>query len=235
MPAALNPRKIALGILAKADLEGDRANAAFSLPVGGISAPVKGPFRLGSDARVKITPGVSKTFADVKPELTKKIALELASSKLVDTANAYQDAAGGGASLAEAAKKVGMHIAHLPAVDANGLGPDGKKVIVPENPELLAQIFKSEVGEEGDPFQTKDGSSYVVKVEGVTPPKIKPLDSVRAQVTQEWTEQQRQTALANKAKTLAAEANRDKSLSQVAATLHAAVQSSPGLLRGSID
>ena len=70
---------------------------------------------------------------------------------------------------------------HVRRVDAKGLAPDGTKADVPADPEFLPQVFKAEVGEEGDPFQTKSGNVYVIRVDGVTPPKLKPLDQVRAE------------------------------------------------------
>ena len=75
-----------------------------------------------------------------------------------------------------------MHFAKIAAVDAQGLAPDGTKTVAATvDPEFLAQIFKAEVGDEGDPFPTADGHYYALKVDGVTPPKLKALDAVRAE------------------------------------------------------
>jgi peptidyl-prolyl cis-trans isomerase D len=158
---------------------------------------------------------------------------QLAAAKLIDISNAYQDATSGGATLAEAAKKTGLHLGHVAAVDQNGLTPNGAKADLPNSPDLVAQIFKADVGEDGDPIQTSDGHYFVVKVEGVTPQKIKPLDAVRAEATLEWTAQTRQTQLAAKAMALAAQADRDGSLDKIAKSVGATVQKSPALLRDS--
>ena len=82
----------------------------------------------------------------------------LAQNKLIDISNAYTEAAGSGAEISQAAKKAGMRLIHVPAIDAQGLAPDGTKPALPIDPELLAQIFTAEVGESGDPFQTKTGA-----------------------------------------------------------------------------
>ena len=70
-----------------------------------------------------ITPGISKSFDQVKEELRQNLTKQLAMAKLIDVSNAYQDATSGGATLAEAAKKTGMHLSHIAAVDQNGLTP----------------------------------------------------------------------------------------------------------------
>ena len=48
-----------------------------------------------------------------------------------------------------------MKFIHVAAIDAQGLAPDGSKVAAVANPELLAAIFKAEIGEDGDPFPTR--------------------------------------------------------------------------------
>ena len=231
----LKPAEIKLGALAKADLPDARGDAAFSLPVNGISQPVKGLFGWVLLHVTTITPGVSKSFDQAKDELRQGLLKQLGMAKLIDVSNAYHDATSGGASLADAAKKTGMHLGHIVAVDRNGLTPTGAKADLPNNPDLLAQIFKAEIGEDGDPFQTSDGHTYVVKVDGVTPQKIKPLDAVRAQATEEWTAQARQALLAAKAQGLAAQANQNGNLDTIAKSVGATVQKSPALQRGSSD
>jgi len=72
----------------------------------------------------------------------------------------------------------------------------------------------------------------VLKVDGTTPPKLKPLDSVRAQVTAAWTKEQVAKILAAKAKELTAKANAEKSLAGVAAALGVKPQASGAIRRG---
>ena len=187
-------------------------------------------------ARVtKIAPGSAKTLGDVKEDLRKELADKLAANKLVDVVNAYTDARSGGADLAQAAKKAGMKFARLKAVDAMGAQPDGTKADVPADPEFLSGLFKGEAGEDTDPFPTKQGAYYAIHVNGVTPPKLKPLDQVRAQALADWIDEQRSTLLAATARTMAAQAAKDKSLDGIAAKLKLSVQHSPALMRNTDD
>jgi peptidyl-prolyl cis-trans isomerase D len=227
----LKPSDINQGTVTLADLGSDRGPAAFAVPADGVTQPVKFIVGWVLIHVTKITPGVNKTFDDVKASLRQDALKQLAASKISDVVNAFEDARAGGDSLADAAKKVGMHVVHVPAVDQNGLAPDGSKVQLPTEPEFMPQVFKAEVGDEGDPFGATDAKQFVLKVNGVTPPKLKPLDSVRADVTAAWIAQERAKRLADKAKQLAAQASAAHSLSAIAASLSTTVQSSAALAR----
>jgi peptidyl-prolyl cis-trans isomerase D len=216
--------------------DAERAKAIFALPLNEVSQPVKTGFGGFVLARVtKIAPGSTKTLADVKEELRKTLTKQIADNKLVDVINAYTDARSGGDDFAAAAKKAGMKIARISAVDTGGLKPDGSVADVPADPEFLPAVFKAEVGDDVDPFATKLGAYYILHVNGVTPPKLKPLEQVRLQAQTDWTNDQRARLLATKAQSLAAQARKDNSLDAIAKQLNVPVQHSPALTRDSND
>jgi peptidyl-prolyl cis-trans isomerase D len=233
----LTPARISLGTLTQSDIPDEaRAKAIFALAQGQVSAPLKTAFGGWVLARTtKISPGSTRTLDDVKEEIRKNLQTQLAANKLVDIVNAYSDARGNGDDLAAAAKKAGMHVGHLAAVDSSGLKPDGTKSDAPADPEFLPAVFKADVGEDVDPFATKAGAYFTIHVNGVTPPKLKPLDQVRADAVAAWTAEQRGTLLAARAKALAAQAEKDKSLDGVAKDLKVSVQHSPALTRATND
>ncbi|HUJ02468.1 MAG TPA: SurA N-terminal domain-containing protein [Rhizomicrobium sp.] len=228
----LKPSDIALGTVVEEDLGKDRGAAAFALPLNGVSQPVKGAFGYVLLRVTKIAPGISKSFDDVKADIRKDVMQQLALAQLDDLSNKFEDAQAGGANLSEAAKKLGMHTVTVAAVDSRGMAPDGAKAAVPDEPEFLDQVFKADVGEEGDPFQTKDGNIYVIRVDGVTPPKIRPLDQVRDAATAALMDQERAKLLDAKARSLAAQAGKQQSLANVAAALGTKPQLSGILTRG---
>jgi peptidyl-prolyl cis-trans isomerase D len=228
---ALKPSDISLGTVVRADLGSDRGPPTFALPANGVTQPIKSTFGWVLLHVTKITPGSNKTFADVKDELRKDVTTELATAKLTDVTNAFDDAGAGGASLAEAAKRAGMRVIHVAGVDKNGLTPSGAKAGLPTSADFVAQLKKSEVGEESDPFPSTDGNVYVIKVNGTTPPKLKPLSEIRAQALAAWTADREKERLAAMAKDLADTASAGKSLAPVAAKIHATVQSTGALSR----
>jgi peptidyl-prolyl cis-trans isomerase D len=204
------------------------------LQAGGVTQPIKTTFGWTLLHVTKITPGVSKSFPDVKDALRKEVMNQLASAKLSDVSNAFDDASAGGAPLAQAAKRVGMRVVHVAAVDKRGQTPEGTKADLPTSPDFLAQMQKADVGEEGDPFPSTDGNVYVIKVNGVTPPKLKALSSVRAEAATAWSADMQRQRMASLAKQLVAEASAAKNLSGIAARLHATVQSTGALARGAV-
>lgn len=188
------------------------ADALFALPQGGVSQPVKGPFGSVLLRVRKITPAVNKSFDDVRAELEKQVKDELAGSMIVDIANKFTDAEGGGDDTAQAGQSSGMHVVKIPAMDANGVTPEGTKADIPAAPEFLKAVASADVGVDADPVQTPDNHLFAVKVTGVTPPKLKSLDIVRDAALAAWISDARAKALAAKANEIAAEANRTKTL-----------------------
>lgn len=220
-----------LGTLAQADLGPIQGPVAFALPINGVSQPVKGTFGWALLRVTAETKGKTTTFDMARPELLKEYLADLGKQKLEDISNAFDDARNAGDDMAQAARKVGMRVVHVASVDANGLAPDGTKANVPAAPEFLEQVFKSDAGTEGEPFGASDGGRYVVKVEGVTPPKLKPFASIRAQALAQWSEEQRLLALSRKAAQLAGLATAAGSLAPVSSAVHAPVAASGMLTR----
>ncbi len=230
----ISPQDLSLGTLAKSDMPDQaRANAAFSLPLNEVSQPVKGALNGYVLLRVtKIAPAIARTLADVKDRIRQKLALELAGAKITDIVNAFEDARSGGADIAAAAKKTGMKYVRIAAVDKNGLAPSGQPVQgLPSDPEFLSTVFSTEVGEDTDPFAGKSGANYAIKVDGVTPAKLKSMDQVRSDAIAAWTAEEKAGALAAKAVTLADQAKKDGNLKAIAKALKVPVQQSPALAR----
>lgn len=213
----------------------DRSKAVFALAANGVSQPIKGLSGWDLVHVTSITPGVDKSFDQVKADLQKNVLLRLAAAKVQDMDNAYADANSGGASLSEAAKKVGMKVVHIVAVDSTGMTPDGTKANVPSQPEVLQQFFKSDIGVEGDPITTKDGTSFVILVNGQTPTHLKPLNAVRAPATIAWQQEQQRELLTAKARALTLQANKAGNLSGIAKLLGTTVATSPALSRPAGD
>ena len=232
------PENLSIGTLSKADISDQaRADAAFSLPPNEVSQPVKGAINGYVLLRVtKITPGIARTLDDSKEQIRQQLALQMAGAKVTDIVNAFEDARSGGADIATAAKKTGMKAGRIAAVDKSGQTPSGEKLAdLPSDPEFLSTAFTAEVGEDSDPFPAKSGAYYAIKVDGVTPSKLKPLDQVRADAVTAWTAEEKVKAVAAKTVALAAQAQKDGNLTGIAKALKVSVQQSPALARNTND
>jgi len=229
----LKPADVSLGVKSAEEL-GDpaAAKAAFAVAEGQVSQPVKGTFSWLLLKTGKITPGNSRPLESVKEELRTTLQTQLAADKLVDILNVYDDARKNGENLAAAAAKAKMKVGRVAAVDAKGLTPDGTPAFgLPTDPEFLATAFSADVGADNDPVSAKSGAYYVVRVNGATPPKLKPMAEVRADAEAQWTARKRADLLAAKAKQLNDQAVKEKSLAGIAAALGASVQKSPAIAR----
>jgi peptidyl-prolyl cis-trans isomerase D len=225
------PADISLGSVTQQDLPDARGAAAFALAPNGVSDPVKGQFGWVLLHVTSVTPGKTTTLEQATPEIRQSLLKQLEAAKIADMMNAAQDTIGTGAEIQEAAQRSGMHFVHVAAIDRNGLGPDGKPSGVPDSEDLRSELFKAEVGDVEDPFQAKDGSAFAIKVNGVTPPKLKPLDAVRADAVSGWTREQQRAQLAAKVQALAVQANASQDLTSIAREIGAKVQTGPALTR----
>jgi peptidyl-prolyl cis-trans isomerase D len=234
----VKPADLSLGTLSKDMLTDQaRADAAFSLPAGQVSQPVK--TTLGGYVLLKvtkITPGASRSLDQATDEIRKTLALQVASGKIDDMLNAFEDARSGGADMAAATKKAGMQSGKLQAVDKTGSDPSGNAIAgAPADPEFYEQVFSAEVGDDKDPFTAKSGERYVIRVDGVTPPKLRPFDQIKTAALAAWTADQRQQALERKVAELAAKATTDKTLANIAKDMKVPTQQSPALSRSTND
>jgi peptidyl-prolyl cis-trans isomerase D len=93
----------ALGEFSKQAMVQPFADAAFTLPVGQISDPVRTPFGLHLIKVEKINEGRTRSFDEVKAEIASQLKREQARTKAYDDAEALYDAASVGNDLAAAA------------------------------------------------------------------------------------------------------------------------------------
>ena len=211
----LSDQDIKLGTFAKAQLDPKLAEPAFSVKEGGISAPFQGPFGWVVLHVPKVNPGEEKTFDQAKDQIRADLVKDKSTERVVDMVNSFEDARAGGATIAEAAKRLGLTVHHIDAVDSTGQGPQGKAA-VPQDPGFLQAVFMAETGDEGDPFQSKDGATtYAVKIDGITPPALKPLADVRDAVKASWMKEKRGNALKDRVTALTAQAQTAKDLAPV--------------------
>lgn len=174
-----------LGLSTRADLPLPAlADAAFALAADGVSAPVQTPFgwhvlRVGT-----IEAGAQRGLDEVRAELRSEIQAERAADLAFERVNRVEDALAGGASLAEAARRYSLGYAET-RMDATGRAPDGTEVPLPVaptvRPAVLRAIFAAERGA-APRLQEGEWGFIAIDVREVTPPVLRPLDTVREQV-----------------------------------------------------
>jgi peptidyl-prolyl cis-trans isomerase D len=228
----LKDEDLKLGTFAATGLDPKLSAAVFAVPEGGVTPPVQGPFGWVILRAAKVIPGESKTFDQVKDQIKAELVKARAGAKVTEIANAFEDLRGSGTQLAEAAMKQGLMVHHVAAADRQGMTPEKTKADIPAAPQFIDQLFRTEAGEESDLFQSEDGQYFAIKVIKVTPPAVKPLDSVREEVKEGFIAEARSKLLQAKVQALAEQAKKSGNLAEIGKSLgHAPITSMP-LKRG---
>ena len=228
----LNAADVDLGLVAKsAILDGEIANAAFSLASGEVSQPVQGKFGVALVKVGTVQPGVEPSYESVAANLKKEIATERARTKVAELRDKMEDERGGGASVIEAAQKLGLNPITVDAVDRSGRMPNGQPVTgIPNGLDVVSQAFNSDVGVDNDPIQFNGGYVWY-DVIGITPSRERGLDEVKDQVEAKWRDDQIAGRLRTKATEMVQRLDQGGKLADEAANVGAKVETATGFRR----
>ena len=222
-----------LGLVSRAQvLDPAVADAAFSLPSGQVSEPIKGRFGTVLLKVGKVEQEQTRELSEVASELSRNLSMERARSAIRTLYDNIEDERGGGATLAEIAKKLDLKVTSVEAVDRSGRDPAGNTIPnIPAVPALFAGIFEAEIGLENEPVQVPGGNGYVwYEVLSSTPPRERTLDEVRDRVIERWRNDQVAARLKERASE-ALERLKSASIADVAAEFGAKPQFVAGLRR----
>jgi peptidyl-prolyl cis-trans isomerase D len=228
----LNPADVDLGVIAKsAIIDPAIADAAFALPSGEVSQPIKGQFGVALVKIGKIEPGVTPTYESVAAQVKKELATERARVKVGEIQNKMEDERSGGSNVVEAAQKLGLTAVTIDAVDRSGRKPDGQPVTdIPRGLDVVSQAFNSDVGVDNEPIQFAGGYAWY-DVLGITPSRERPLEEVRAQVEAKWREEQISGKLRAKATEMVQKIEQGATLAAEAAAAGVKVETATGFRR----
>jgi peptidyl-prolyl cis-trans isomerase D len=142
-------------------------------------------------------------LAEARAQLTQELALQEASNRLPDVAARLDDELAAGTDLKEAARAVGLEAVSVPAVDPTGKDREGKPIAaLPQSPEFMQVARGTAAGETSLLEETDAGGYFVVHVDGVVEPRLKPVDEVRDQLVQAWQAERRRELARQKAEEL---------------------------------
>jgi peptidyl-prolyl cis-trans isomerase D len=228
----LNPSDIDLGLIAKSAVTDPAiADAAFSLPSGEVSQPAQGQFGVALVKVGKIEPGVTLAYETVAADLKKEIAVDRARAKVAELRDKMEDERGGGASVIEAAQKLGLAAVTIDAVDRSGRQPNGQPAAnIPRGLEVVSQAFSSDVGVDNDPIQYNGGYVWY-DVLGITPARERTLDEVKDQVEVRWRDDQISSRLRTKATEMVQKLDQGGKLADEAAAAGLKVETASGFKR----
>ncbi len=228
----LKTADVDLGLVTKSEIiDPAVADAAFSLGSGEVSQPVQGRFGVALVKVDKIEPGTEANYANVATELKKEIATERARNQVATLRDKMEDERGGGASVAEAGRKLGLSPVTVDAVDRSGRLPSGQLAAsIPPGLDVVAQAFNSDVGVDNDPISFRGGYVWY-EVLGITPSRERNLDEVRDQVEARWHDDQVANRLRAKAADMVQKLEQGGKFADEAAGIGVKVETATGFKR----
>ncbi|MDX1709981.1 MAG: peptidyl-prolyl cis-trans isomerase [Rhodovibrionaceae bacterium] len=201
---ATGSEPVDLGLLTRGDLPDGLQEAAFSIGEGEISDPAQSDFGWHVMQITEIQPGETVSFEAVRDDLREDLALREAVDDAVSIANQLDDELAAGATMEEAAASLGLRVKKIPAISRNGNAPSGEAVEgLPPVAEIAPVIFDTPSGEQSLLQETSDGGYFVLRVDGVQPPDVRPFDKVRDQVLNDWLADQRSERARQRAEIIA--------------------------------
>ena len=223
---------IDLGRVGRADMPfPELTDAVFALKSGESSAPQKSPLGWHVFSVNGIQLGGTKTFDGVKDRLTKDIAMEKAIDSLFELANKLEDSLGGGATLEETASQLNLKVVKFDAVDRSGKGKDSKPISNLPGGDFIGIAFSTEEGAESPLSETGNDGYFVLRVDGITAPVLKPLDTIKAEVIQAWKDEKRAEKSKQAATAIVARVNSGTLLNAIASEMGLEIMTSPALTR----
>jgi peptidyl-prolyl cis-trans isomerase D len=228
----LGAADVNLGVVAKSEIiDPAVADAAFSLNSGDVSQPVQGKFGVALVKIGKIVPGAQPTYESVAAGLKQEIAIERSRTKVAELRDKMEDERGGGASVIEAAQKLGLTAVTIDAVDRSGRLPGGQPAAnVPVGLDVVSQAFNSDVGVDNDPISFRSGYVWY-DVLGITPSRERNLDEVKDQVEARWHDDQIMSKLRTKATEMVQKLDQGGKLADEAAAAGLKVETASGFKR----
>ncbi|MDR3441003.1 SurA N-terminal domain-containing protein [Telmatospirillum sp.] len=209
------------------------ADAAFATTAPGVVGPVESPLGWHVLRVSQIQAGKSRSLAEVKDQIVHDLAKDEATNRLYALSTKIEDSVGSGASIEEAASNLGLKPMKVAAVDERGNGPDGKPIAdLASIPGFIGKTFQLGQGTTSEVTTLDDNAGYfVVRVDSVAPPALKPIEMVKDQIVTAWTQDQREQAARQQAEAAAERVRKGETLAAVAGSLK--VETTPAFLRAS--
>ena len=230
--AGMDRDAVELGLLTRADLPEDIADAAFALQANIPGEPVRSPVGWHILLVDKIEPGRTPDFAEVRARIRGDLAREQAIDALVKLANQVEDTLAGGALLEEAAGRVNARQLKFLAVEQSGRSAAGEaKDGLLTLRRFLEAAFETGEAQVSDLVETAAGGYFVLRVDRVAPPALEPFDKVRGKVAAAWRFDRLNAAARERADKLLGEVKAGRGIDTTAREMGLAVKTSSPFTR----
>ncbi|PCD77278.1 SurA N-terminal domain-containing protein [Pseudothioclava arenosa] len=167
-----------LGEPTKADL-GAAGEAVFALETPGVVGPIETDFGPALFQMNVIIAPQETTFEEVRDELRAEVGTDRARRAIGDMTDSLEDLLAGGATLEQMAEETAMELGTVsfgPAAEDDIMGYEAFR-------EAASKATADDFPELGN---LDDGGVFALRLDGVTPAAVIPLDEAREAVTEAW-------------------------------------------------
>lgn len=206
------------------------ADAAFKLSLNTVSEPVKSALGWHIIRVSKINPATQKLLADVRADLKKGIAQELAVDVLYNLSNKFEDELGSGADITEAAKRLNFTVRKIQHLSRTGQDYAEKKV-AGVTASIIKSAFDTPEGEDSALGEDGENGYFVLHVNKVIKPTLRPFDTVLAKVATVWKNEQQAKSAEKNVKKLMEGLNGTAKITEIAKELGISVKTTEPFLR----
>ncbi len=216
-------------------------DAIFSLPEGGVSAPIRDPFGFVLIRVAKVEPGQATPFEQVRAQVefdarSQKLTTDPGVKRQVDDlVKKIEDQRIAGKSLTEAGQVAGISPLVIEAMDRNGNGANGQRLNVPGGMETVNAVFGSDIGLDNEALHLRDGSHIWFEVNKVDPARDKAFEEVEAEIRTRYLADQKSKAMGEFATALLKRIEGGESFTAIAAELGVPPQTFSAIRRTSND
>lgn len=209
---------VSLGWMTQEELVPETAKPTFALADGGITAPIKSPLGWHLVRVTAVKQGKVKSFDEVRAQLKKDIAIASATDSIYRLANRFEDVLAGGATIEDAARRISLRAVKIDAIDAQGRGRSGLPVKSrPSGDNFLKAVMSTPELQDSQLTESASGGFFLLRVNNIIPPELKPLAVVRDQVVEAWRQERRTQAAQKRAKAILDRVKAGETLTAVAA------------------
>ena len=179
--------EINLGLVSRGGIVSEAEDAVFGLEKGGVSQPVESAFGWHLFKVNAIEEAHTQPLAEVRDALADDLSYQWSQTEAYERSNQLADELAMGASMEDAAKLLGMKIQTIGPVSIQGQTPNGDNVTLNDStPRLLPTAYQMQSGQLSTLQEGENGVYYVVRVDEITSPRVRPLAEVRSEVVQQW-------------------------------------------------
>ena len=132
----------------------------------------------------------------METDIIKEEALEVIFAQV----NKLEDVLGSGGTLNDAATELGLTLHKVDLLDKVGHDNKDKAVANLPGTPFLKTVFETAEGQESLVTETGDSGFFVLSVDSIVKPALRPLTDVRAEVIDDWQADQRWKAARDRAK-----------------------------------